>query len=72
MPRLCLFSLLLDARRLRALLRFRMGVRGLLRDAAYQRVVRQPQRMCDIRSIAAVGAVYHFVFVCPALAFVRS
>jgi hypothetical protein len=71
-PRLSLFDLVVDARRLRVSLRFRMGVHGLPIDVARWRGVPRSQRTCDMCDTGVVGAEHHFVFVCPARAAVRT
>jgi hypothetical protein len=71
-PRLSLFDLVVDARRLRIFLRFRMGVHGLPIDVGRWRGVPRSRRTCDKCDTGVVGDEHHFVLVCPALAAVRT
>jgi hypothetical protein len=71
-PHLTLFDLMVDARRLRVFLRFRMGVHGLPIDVGRWCGVPRSQRTCDMCDTGAVGDEHHFVVVCPALAAVRT
>jgi hypothetical protein len=75
-PRLTLFDLIVDARCFRVFLRFRMGVHGLPIDVGQWRGVPRSQWTCDMCEsqcdTGAVGDEHHFVFVCRALAAVRT
>jgi hypothetical protein len=71
-PCLSLFHRVVDVRRLRVFLRFRLSVHGLPDDTGRWRGVHRSQQTCGTSDSCVVGDEHHCVFVCPALAAVRT